>query len=473
MELLREEKDYLGKDDILKWIADYEENQVPILSDCKKYSRGENPYIVTKVKKDKASSPNNPATLCIVSYGRKLITTFKGYGYRPQYITYTVEEKTDQKYLDQLIEDFNKNNEHIKTNINGGNTGIYGMSYELVYIDGESKTADLRFVPIEPQECILLYDNDAEPNVKIAIRFVKVSKLKYLVTVYYNDSIEEYIRTREYEGATSWKLEQTEVKDNFFGEVPIIAYYLDEDMQGIILPIHYLIDMLDALVSGNMDEFERFANSYLRLVGIGLDDPIRQKGSGLISMLQDLKRRRVFQRLQDKDDVTFLTKDLPTEFMQMMYNILKEQIHKQSHIPDMDDRELSGIAVQRMMFDFENVISTAEAYFDVGLFRRIELMNKIYAIRGMEVRDPSIIDINHKRNMPLNIKEFAEAALKMKQGGFSREAILHNMPEDMIPDKEMELKRQIKERDELMTPFDNIEDGDNAKGGNNGKEKEL
>ena len=447
MELLREEKDELNAEEISKWIEKYEESYVPEMVKKQRYSKGDNPFITDKPKKD-ANNPDNKVRL---SYGRKLITTFTGYGYRPGYITYNTDDEMNKAYYELLMKDFEKNNEHIKTSKNGKQTGIYGVSYELIYLDGDSENADIRFVPIKPQELILLYDYQAEPEAKIAIRIVPMSALKQEITVYYADRIESYLREREYEGAYAWKITKLKDEPNFFGEIPIIAYYLDDDSEGIIWPVKDLINMLDTLISGNMDEFERFANSYLRIVGISLEDPIKTKGPNqVIDALQRIRKRRVFERLKSKDDVTFLTKDLPTEFLKMMYDILKEQIHEQSHIPDLDERELSGIAVQRMMFNFENVISTAEARFDEGLYKRIELMNKIYAIRGENIADPSVIDISHKRNAPLNLKEFAETALIMKQGGFSREAILLNMPTDMIPDKEMELERQNKETESMF-----------------------
>jgi len=35
------------------------------------------------------------------------------------------------------MNNYNINNEHIKTSRAGRNTGIFGVSYELLYIDGE------------------------------------------------------------------------------------------------------------------------------------------------------------------------------------------------------------------------------------------------------------------------------------------------------------------------------------------------
>ena len=50
--------------------------------------------------------------------------------------------------------------------------------------------------------------------------------------------------------------------------------------------------------------------------------------------------------------------------------------------------------------------------------------------------------IMHKRNMPLNLEDFAETALKMSQAGFSRYVIADIMPDDIIPDVDEELERQ-------------------------------
>ena len=449
MKLLREEKDYLDKKGILSWLDKYEtdDKYIPRFKKLERYSSGDNPTIMDKDKKE----VNNPDNRVPISYGRKLITTFKGYGYRPGYITYEVDEDKDKSYLETMTEIFEMNHEHLKTSTGGENTGIYGQSYELLYINEES---EIRFVPIPPQEMILLYDYEAEPNIKIAIRSVKINDNKYTIYVYYPDKIEEWEKTRKGAGTEGYEWELTKKGngyDNPFTEIPIVPYYLDNNREGIIWPVHYLIDMLDALISGNMDEFERFANSYLRLVGMSLDSPSRLKSENAIrGILRRIKKLRAFEQLQHPDDVTFLTKDLPTEFLKMMYDILIEQIHKQSHVTDMDQRELSGVAVQRMMYDFENVISTAEAEFDKGLYRRMELINVILKVKGIEIQEPSVIKISHKRNAPLNLKEFAESARTMKEAGLSMHAILRNMPDDMIPDIDNELAYQEEERNALM-----------------------
>jgi hypothetical protein len=60
------------------------------------------------------------------------------------------------------------------------------------------------------------------------------------------------------------------------------------------------------------------------------------------------------------------------------------------------------------------------------------------------------ITISHKRNAPLNLKEFADTALVMSQAGFSRYLQADIMPDDIVPDVERELERQDEERDARM-----------------------
>jgi hypothetical protein len=106
------------------------------------------------------------------------------------------------------------------------------------------------------------------------------------------------------------------------------------------------------------------------------------------------------------------------------------------------------------MFDFENVISTAEADFDVGLLKRIDRCNDIYKLTNREVIDSSEIIINHKRNTPLNLKEDAETAVLLKNAGFSAWLIADSMPDDLIDDPQVELDRQEDEQSKMLGDVD-------------------
>lgn len=458
MEKLRTAKDTLAPDDILDIITEYEKATVPELDKLWEYYLGKN----CKILKKQSPDPNNPDNRTPVSYGRKIITTFTGYAYRPRYITY---KSDNERYLAELQTTFDENNEHIKTSLDGRNTGIFGVSYELLYIDESIRTGkpEVKFAIIDPREMIVLYDYSIEAKKKCAIRFypVDAEKRNWKVAVYYADRIVEYDMKRERYEARGTIMQTSDVR-HFFGEVPVIAYYLGEEAQGIIEPVLPLIDDYDNLVSGAIIEFDRYANAYLRLVGMSLSDQVKSSSPGVFkSALALLKYRRVFEQLKTKDDVTFLTKDIPTDYIKFMTELVRDQIHIQSHVPDLGSSAfkdgVSGVAIQRLMFDFENVVSNAEAEFDTALYERIRLITNVLKLMGRDNGGTfDQVTISHKRNAPLNLKEFADTALTMSQTGFSRYLIADIMPDDIIPDVEEELKRQDEDREGEMPDVDAI-----------------
>jgi SPP1 family phage portal protein len=293
----------------------------------------------------------------------------------------------------------------------------------------------------------------------MAIRYYMMDDpTKYKVDVYYEDHIEHYIREKKDINSTKWLLMPdvipTEV--NPFGEVPVIAYYMGDEIQSIFENVIPLIDAYDVLMSDSMNEFDRFAFAYLIMKRISLTNPIDKKDPVKSNnALKEIKRRRIFEGLDKDADIKFLTKDIPTAFIDSIGTKLREQIHIQSHVPDFSGDRMagaSGIAIQRLMFDFENLVSSAEADFDVALNRRIDLICTVFAILN-KAGGHEMVTIQHKRNMPVNNKEFADTALTMMQAGFSRRAIIGIMPEDIIPDIEKELEYEQEEQ-QAMTGGD-------------------
>lgn len=464
---LKTDKETLSVEDIAKYIEAYEADTVPMLDKMWQYYIGKNPAILDK----KAPDPNNPDNRTPVSYGRKIITTFTGYAYRPRYITYKSDNKA---YLKELQLTFDENNEHIKNSQHGRNTGIFGLSYELLYIDKSILTGkpEVKFSVIDPREFILLYDYSMEPKKKIGIRYYCVDEEndKYKIIVYYPNGTEYYDGV--FDRSKQLKLTFEKTEENYFGELPIIAYYLGSEIQGLIEPVVPLIDDYDLLISDSMNEFDRFSHAYLRLVGMSLSDQNKSAAPGVFqSALSLLKRRRVFEQLKDANDVTFLTKDIPTAYIEFMAGLIRDQIHIQSHVPDLGSTAfkdgVSGVAIQRLMFDFENVVSNAEAEFDTGLIDRIRIITNMYRKTGRPNGEPSEITISHKRNAPVNLMEYADISLKMEQAGFSDYAKVDIWPDDIFPNVEAELQREKEEAEarapdvEQFQPINDSEDMEN------------
>jgi SPP1 family phage portal protein len=373
---------------------------------------------------------------------------------------------------------FNKNNEHIKTTRAGKDSAIFGVAYEMMYLEAEvkAKEGDIqtktfpRFFSVDPREMILLYDQSSEPKKKIAIRYYLISKNHYKVEVIYDNRIELYDRKKE-DTDTEWKITPGEIYPHIFGEIPVVAYYLDssQDSDGIIESVIPLIDAYDVLVSDSMNEFSRFAYAYMVMKDFGLTDQAKKKDPTVVSqMLKFLKRFRLFEWVPKDAEISFLTKEIPTEFIQFMATFLREQIHIQSHVPDFTSEKMagaSGIAIKRLLFDFENVVSTAEAEFDIGLQNRIQLI--LIALK-MNMTAPAdwvfdMVSISHKRNIPLDLNETATTAKTMKEAGFSSWLVADVMPDDIIPNVQEELDRQKEEKEQNIpdvfnNPFETEEE---------------
>lgn len=525
MELLKTDKDILSVSDILSIIEQYEHNEVQVFNVLWKYYIGEN---VTITRRNPFANPadaagsklypknadnkgnlliqnytdaNTPNAAIPVPYGRKIVNTFSGYAYRPKYITYkptelvdgtptgpknskeAVNTPADESHYPayaNLMNNYNLNNEHIKTSRAGRNTGIFGVSYELLYIDGsytmDSKLpvkAEVKFFTVDPREMILLYDYSSEPKKKIAIRFYPVSNGNYRVEVYYKDHIEIYKRIKtdtdnQFAGTgNDWNLvKEAPDQPNFFNDIPVVAYYLGDERMGLIKPVIGLIDCYDMLISDSMNEFDRFANAYLIMKKFGITDPMKKKEPNALSAaLQNLKRFRIMEHLDKDADVKFLTKDIPYGFIQYMTDLVKNQIHIQSHVPDFAVEKFSGasgIAIQRLLFDFENLVASAEADFDSGLYDRMNLIFSVYKVLGRPYCQSEDIVITHKRNTPLNVLEFAQTAQALKAAGFSSYLVTDFMPDDIVPNTEEELRRQEQDRENLMP--DVAQTGKDSKG---------
>lgn len=504
--LQKTSKTVFTPEDILKYISDYEANVIPEFNKLWEYYRGKN----VKIAKRKTIDPNNPDNRIVVSYGRKIVNTWTGYGARPKYITYkpnikeeeslpetteenideirTVENPIEKQFTEELHSIFNLNNETIRTNRAWRNIAIFGVSYELMYIDllNEPLNKELpiksipKFFTVDPREMILLYDYSPEPKVICGIRFYKMdTDVKYKVEVYYPDHIDTYIRERKDKDSTVWELKPDQMNlINHFNAVPIVPFYNGDEMQSIFEGVLSLIDAFDTLYSDSMNEFDRFAFAYLVMKRFGLSSPTDKKDpTKSDETLKNIKRRRVFEHLDKDAEISFLTKDIPTQFIQWMSLALREQIHIQSHVPDFTGDKMagaSGIAIQRLMFDFENLVSSSEADFDLGLYRRIELINVILKKLNRPNGTIEMVSISHKRNIPLNTMEFAQTAMTMANAGFSRRAIVGVMPEDIIPDVEKELEYEKIEQeamvgqynmeapieDEEITEEENLEEGE-------------
>jgi SPP1 family phage portal protein len=427
--------DRLIDEQIVNYISMFQINEQQQLQDLFDYSIGQNPAIMRRIIED-ARKSGAPDWKVPVSYGKKIIDTITGYMYKPGLIWYNfidIQLQTSAKKV------FLTNNEPIKTSLMGKSVSTYGKGYELFYLE-DSK---VKWVICDPREIIPVYDYSIDEKLAFFIRFYTRDKYQY-IEIYYPDEI-QFLRketNNESNKLESWKPTVT----NLFQEPPLNKIKNNEEEIGDFQSVTALIDANDILMSDSMNEFTRFAWAYLRLVGMKLGD----------NDAEALKYKRVFEDLQAADDVTFLTKDINVAFIDSMKLWIKQEIHKQTHIPDFLDQAsggaMSGVALDRLLYDLEFVCATKEMFFREGLYNRFRLIDKFENV----TQDDFIINditINFDRNRPADKLQDMQLYTGYKQaGGIADVTLLTNFA-SFVNDPEKELEDYNKQTEDNMMMF--------------------
>ena len=410
--------------------------------DSVEYAEGRNPRIMNRDLPDDSGPDNRiPA-----SYARRIINLINGYMYKPGLINYGYGNERDQANLEMV---FSANQEPIKTSQIGKQASIHGIGYEYHYVDSATLP---RFVKFPAAEVVPIYNKGIEPKVLAFVRFVPEGG-DYVKLLYVDDKeITEYKMLKNGDSIT----EIVAPVRHYYGRVPLVIYRNNEELMGDFEPVEQLIDAYDVLMSDSMNEFDRFAWAYLLLKGISLSEENAEK----------LKRMRVFENLDETGDVSFLTKQIDTEFIKFMSDLIRSEIHRQSGIPNIEDYDgagASGKTMTKFIYLMELFTDPKEAYFKEGLKDRLDCINRILKIKGRGINIDEI-DIIMNRNHPDNSLEQAEIFEKYDGRGISRETLITNFA-DFVPNAKEEMERFEEEQGSMIEMQDEPEEGvDNDEG---------
>ena len=422
----------LSPDDVKNYVYDNGMNETDFTTH-EKYWKGENEQINTRLSdKEYTDSPVN--NIIAVPHARKISKTVVGYAFKPGLIDYTSEDK---KYLEIVKEIFTQNGEQEKTAKSGLYMSSRGVSYELMYTRMVNNEIEYRFAFVDPVEVIPLYSYDIESELVCVIRYYTrtINDVDIVYIDVYYDWVIQYFQI------ANGKIEvRAEEEIHLFKQVPWVIYANNDEYQPDYWAVKDLIDAYDVLMSDSMNEFDRFAYAYLKLVGFALKEEDADR----------LKRLKIFEMLDSPDAVSYLTKDINTEFISYMTKTIEELIFKYAHVYDPTDENFagvqSGIALRYKLFDMEtNLISFKESYHKKGLEMRLKLLKNILEMKGITTDKP--VQIHYDRNEPNNLMELSEIIAKLK-GIISDETILSLFPADIIPDVKAELDRLNKQKEE-------------------------
>lgn len=413
------------------YIQDYSINTMPRLMKMRDYYQGKQ-AILNRVMSDD-SKPNNRV---VHGYANYITTTMSAY-FMGNPVRYKCEDETTLEDLNDIF----KYNDEPSENIGiEKDASIYGVGYELVYVDSSGFT---RFKRLDCIGCIPIYDDSLEEELLYFIRFrddndiVSRNVTRY-VEVYSRQSIRYYVSIGG--GGLQYMDEQLH---GFNGYVPISIYKNNEEEMGDFQNVISMIDAYDRSVSDSVNDLDQFADSYLVLKGFGEADD---------DTLAQMKANRLLL-LDDESSAEFLVKNVNDSYSKNIEDRLNDDIYKFSGCVDLtsDVSALSGIAIKYRLLGMENVCAVKENYFKKGLLRRIELIAVIEA--AMQNPDKIITEVEmvFTRNLPTDNTESVDIVTKL-QGIVSDETLLSLLP--FIDEPEVELEK----RDEALDIYDGEED---------------
>ena len=388
------------------------------------------------------SDPSKPCNRVVTNYCRSIVSNFAGFNLGIP-ATYQVDDN---------VQYFLRYNDYIQKDTELLTQGLtFGVAYELLYIDSDGET---RFENISPLYGFDIYSSDlSDDDMSAFVRIYTEDNVDitqsntYMVVVYTKDKITTYKTVGEF-----GSLEFVSEVPHSFGQVPVVAFNLNPEREGIFEQIIPLQDSYNEVLSAQLDELGMLVDSFLVLKGVSAEK----------EDIQDMKTNRVL--LMDADSsAEFLVKNVNNSQIIEILTEIKKRIIEISTCPDFSAENFattSGIALQYRLTGFRNTSLAFMSQLEKALRRRIELFGWIEQIKGDKVTDFKITFTN---NLPTNTLEIAQIVNQLR-GLVSDSTLLSQIP--FVDDAEEELKKAQAEKQENMKLYD-FGSGENEEGADN------
>lgn len=392
-------------------------------------------YYIGKHKILKAEEKANgvPNNKIVNPFPRYITDTLVGY-FVGQPISY-ISKTDNNKLLEQLQPVFDYSDEQEENLELAKICSIKGKAYEVVYRDEQ---AQIRFNEIEPEEMFIIYDMKLNPSMKYAVRFYTVGE---------GEEKSDIIEVYDIAKVTIYKQEDDkytviEEQQHTFGDVPVIEYLNNKEEQGDFEQVMTLIDAYNTAQSNTLNDMEQFTDAYLVLVNL------------FDTNSADLKKAREDRTflLGGDGDAKWLTKDVNDSWIENYKNRIKQDIHKFSYTPDMQDEafgnNLSGVSIRYKILAMEQIRSNKERKFKKGLQRRIELICNSLSIQK-DLDTFTEINIKFSNTLPQNVFELSQTIQNL-QPILSKETLVSLLPfienaSEELQKKEAELDSEVSE----------------------------
>lgn len=366
-------------------------------------------------------------------------------------VAYAMADEAENATFSAIVELYDKMDADSVDAELAKDASICGVGVELCYPD---ENAEPCATVLEPVNAFVVYEDTVGRKPLFGVYYYqKVNELGMPDGTRVNVYTREFAFTYETTATEFFSADgmlETAAEQHFFGDVPIVEYWNNEERAGDFKPVMSLIDAYDVLQSDRINDKEQFVDALLVVYGVTLDEDADDPSDSRTAA-QRLREDRLLQFLNPEARAEWLTKTLDEASTEVLKDSLKADIHKMSMVPDLTDENFagnsSGVAMKYKLLGLEQLTKIKERWFREGLRTRLKLFASFLAFKGHAALDIAKVQIAFARALPNNDLETAQMA-SAASGIISKRTLAKQF--SFVDNVDVEIEMVAQEADEAM-----------------------
>lgn len=390
------------------------------------YRENENLYLSDhKILHARAKDAWKPDNRLVVNYAKYIVDMFNGY-----FIGIPATVSHDDQVISDYVNDFRKFNDMEDSESELSKlVDIFGHAFWYVYQDEDANT---RVTYNSPMNMLIVHDNSVAERPKFAVR--------YMIDEETGAGTGEVVTDKEtiyFTLDNAGDVHFNERTNHIYSHLPIIEVIENEERRGIFESVKTLLDALNKAVSEKANDVDYFADAYLKIIGMELDDEVSKS----------IRDNRVFNLWGESGsqlDVDFLQKPNADQTQENLIVLLRDAIFNISMVANLSDKDFgnsSGTALAYKLQAMDNLAKSKDRKMQSGFNRLYEV---VLSVPTTQVPADAWSELYYKftRNVPKNMLEETQIA-SLLNGQVSDETKLSVL--SIIQDPKEELERMEEE----------------------------
>lgn len=302
---------------------------------------------------------------------------------------------------------------------------VYGRAVELCYCDERARPC---VSALDAKSAFVVYDDTvrAKPLMGVHTRELRdADGLPYGVEVHvYTDALHYTYVADSLQGVSDAR--PCACERHYFGHVPMIEFWNNEQERGDFEDVLPLIAAYDALQSDRVNNQEQLTNALLVITGARLETDEQGR-----SPAQALRQDKILYLPDREACAQYLSCNESGADSERLREALARDIHKFSMVPDLAQETLgdnaSGVALQYRLLSLEHMTRAKERWFAEGLRARLALFCAFLSFKGEDVPGDTDVRLIFTRSLPVDAPAAAQM-VKTLEGIVPQDVLLSQLP---------------------------------------------